>query len=287
MFDSFKLGNDYLADFNVGIGSDESGLLEEIFTPSIENIIDDSIMGIDGGYYFNQRFLPRVFSIKCFFTDVDENLRRDIQRIFTFKTPKKLILDRRPYKHINVLVNKQIDWRYVWQGDLSTGNLYSGFFTVEFIAIDPLWYSVFDSIGLPGYLEDINSHPDTLFYDSGMLYTEDMLSSALSNITSTKTFQLYNGGNYKSKCKITLLGSGTNIKISNLTTGKNLTLSSMTNETVIIDGCKGRIYDGTILKTSKFSGSFVTVESGYNDMQITGSGLNLSSVEFSYRYTYL
>lgn len=288
--DSFKLDNDYLADYNIYIGSNNSDLLNETFTPGIENTIEDSVIGLDGGYFYQQRFTPRIFSIPCFFIDIDETKRREIQKIFTFRKNKKLILDRKPYAYINVLVNKQIDWRYVWHGNKSIGNLYSGFFEVEFIAVDPLWYGIANSIEMPGYIEDIATYPDTLFYDSGMLYLEDLSPSYLSNIkTSPTNFQLYNGGNYKSKCNILIVGSGTNISIKNITSGKSCTISSLSSENILINGQKGQISDinGLVLKTSKFSGYFINIESGMNDMQITGTNLNLVSIQFIYRYTYL
>jgi hypothetical protein len=68
-------------------------------------------------------------------------------------------------------------------------------------------------------------------------------------------------------------------------------------ENLLIDGERGIVSNAVIsggviasetaLKTSIFSGMFLELKPGLNSLTISGTGLNISSIQYLYRHTYL
>lgn len=293
--ESFSLNNIHMGTtYGLYLGSQDSGLRNENIIPEHKQHTEE-IVGMNGAYIFNENLTPRQFSLKCFISECTENDFRALQQTLSFRgKSKKLILDRRPYKYLNVMINGKIDWDFIWNDRIDLGDYYNAFIEIPFIAYDPLFYSNFDSTTLPGYLEDISSNPNILYYDSGMPFADDILPSSIdlsaTPLSSTPiSFQLYQGGNYYSKPTISLIGEGTNIKLHNITTDQEFTISSMTgNETILVNSQKGMITDGsqTMLKTSKFNGNFIIIDPGINELQLTGNG-TISNLTITYKYCYL
>ncbi len=282
---SFWIGDTHFSDLGIYLGSDKSGLPSEIFMPNKE-LYTSNVANQTGDYYWSQRLTSGKFPLQCYADNITELQKNQIQQLLDFDKPKPLITDMRNYKYINVILdNNQIDWNYIWTRDRYGRDVYNGLFEIQFYASDPIWQSLFDSTNILGYLEDIDNFP-SLFYDLGMLYSEDIPSATQEITQSPSDFQLYNGGNRFSPCIITLTGSATNLQITNFSTSQNCVISSMDNETIVIDGIRGQVHNNISLKTSKFSGDYIKINAGYNNIRITGSNLNLNT-EFKYKYCYL
>ena len=286
-WESFSIGGIHLSDFNIYIASTKSGLPNEVFMPSKE-IYTSSVAFQTGEYYWGQKLNGYEFTLPCIAHEVTEGQKNQIQQLFNFDKPKPLILDRRNYRYINVVVSDKIDWNYIWSQlryNLYSMDIFNGIFELPLYTPDPIWRSLFDSTDVLGYLEDIDNYP-TLYYDLNMPYLEDIPNATQTITQSPTNLQLFNGGNIYSLCEIILIGSGTNIVITNTTTNQSCTINNMNNETIIIDGNKGQIHNNISLKTSKFSGNFIKINPNYNDITITGSNLNLT-ITFKYKYCYL
>jgi len=273
----FTLDDVYLPDKKVYIGKVDSGFWEDIFIPDNEHYTE-SVLGMDGAYYFGQVLKERkIPPIPCFFEKIDGNEKRDLQKFLYFKKPKKLSFDNKPYKYIWVVSYGLTNLNYVYDG-----YYYGGYFELNLVAYDPYFYSFFSS------LDEYNYDNPDLYYDSGLLYAEEMPSVLLTNIIKNQSFQLYNAGNANSKTIVTISGTGNNIVLSNLNTGQSFKIVSLNNELIKIDGIKGQITDGTILKSSKHEGNFIELVEGFNNLTLSGdTGFNISSISFSYRHTYL
>jgi phage-related protein len=269
---------DMYETYGVGIGKvDGNGFWVEDFIPPNEDI-SQSVVGKDGAYFYKKVLKPREREIPCYIDGLTETQKNTLQQALYIKTPQKLSFnDVDPiYKYINIVSNGLSEWNVIQYSD----GLYRGYFNYKVIAYDPVWYSTTPLVGALKYNTGLT-------YNSGLKYNDYNNPNYQNNITTTRNFTLANNGSYNAKMKVILIGNGTNISITNNTTGKSFTISSMNSEQVVIDGLKGQINDGgSILKTSIFSGYFIEVVPGNNSMSITGTGLNLSA-KFDYLYTYI
>jgi len=282
--------NVYFGDLGLYIGGTQTGLRSEDFLPNSEDYVQ-SVIGNDKTYYFGSALRERNIQIPCFSAKVNEIERRNIQNNLFTKTPKKLILDRRKYRYLWVKLSpKEVNWDFIWDGDY-----YNTFETIDFIAYNPLYYSYYTAMDYELDSSKVYSE-NSIFYNNDILLS-DIPSTIHNNIsTSPYNFELYNHGNYESKIIIGLEGTGTNITVINNTNGESFTISSLSSENILINGEMGQISDSqisngiistpTILKTSKFSGDFINLNSGINNFTITGNGLSLNA-KFLYRYTYI
>jgi len=289
-----KNGNKiYLGDYGLYIGKTDSGLWKEIFLPDTEDYTD-KVTGMDGEYFFGSSLKPREITVPVFAIDISETHRRELQRILFSKAPVKLEFDRRPYQYIFAKKTREIDMDYLYKGDY-----YDCLVELRYTAYDPLFYSHYKSTYIPkrGDADPPPTPEETFMYDAGIPYIDSDLwrpslfnSDGISEIlTNDGEFQLYNGGNYFSKCIITIQGSGRNIVITNTTTNQSFKISKIDNEVLVIDGLRGIVISGAgnTLRTEVFDGDFIVIESGLNDMVMTGENLNLTKLSFEYRYTYL
>lgn len=270
-----------LNDYGLTIGKSSGGLWKDEFIPLISNNSIDNIIGYDGSIHTGQTLKERKIQLSVYYENKTEYELNVIKSILYCRSQSKLITDEKFYRYIWVVSNGTLENNYV-----NYGELYSGYFEIEYMANDPFFYSVFDSSTVLGYLED-ESYP-ALSYDVGLPYVEDLSPYTYEGITTNSTLTQFNGGNYQSKCMITLEGSGTNIVVTNTTNGQSFTISSMSSEKVVVDGIRGQVRNDTVLKTSLFGGNgdFIKLESGNNTITIQGTNLNLD-VSFDFRYTYI
>lgn len=292
--ESITLNNIHFGNtFNVWKGSDSTGLFSEQFMPENE-VQSESVLGQNGAYFFNQIYKPRVFNIPLFGEHLTKDMIKKLQQTLSFNTPKKLIYDTSPHKFIWVNINGEIDWRYVWTQDKYYNDLYNVLFELPLIALDPFYYSYYTSLDNYDYYNDIHS----VFAQEAMDFgNKGIPSNIITNITSGTNFDIYNHGNMEAQLIIGLKGSGKNINIINNNTSKQCIISNMVNEGILINGQKGQITDGEIvngqiinvhsLKTGLFDGDFIELQSGYNNFSITGTDLDLQSVSFLFRHTYI
>lgn len=274
----------YLGDYGVYLGQQSAMFWKDVLTPPVEHYTD-KVYGQNGAYHFGSVFPERNLRYPCYVKNVDENTLRDIQQILTLTTPHKMILDEHVYRYIWVTCTEQIDF------DLIRANGYSGLFVVTFTAYDPFWYSYYSS------LDTYNTYDYRSIYSNLGVLPLSVPSCTLTSITSNTTFTLLNHGNTNSKLIIGMVGSGTNIVVINTSMSKSFTISSMSSENILVDATRGSITNGVItngvigsetaMKTSKFTGVFLELQPGLNYFSLTGTGLNLSSVQFLYRHTYV
>lgn len=247
----------YMGDYQVYLGSTKTGMLVDTLLPESENIVE-SITNRDGGYFFGKTLKPRTIELDLYFEEKSPYELDRLKKMLYCQEPHKLINDYLPDRFIWVVTDEDgIDLNYIWKGDF-----YSGYFSVKYIAYDPFYYS----------------------YTSSLLLDESTLTG---NFTSKVTTVQFNKGTYESKCIIKLIGSGTNISVTNTTNGNTFTISEMNNQTIYIDGIRGQIRDSIGLKTSLFNGEFILLESGNNLIEINGTNLNLTEISFDFYYTYI
>lgn len=275
----------YLGNYGLYIGKTDGSKWKDILILDNEHSIE-RVQGMDGGYFFGRTYKERKIEIPCFFEGLGNTGVKNLQEILSFKTPLKLCLDQHPYRYIWVIPEGQHDFEYY------RGDYYWGLVTVKFVAYDPFWYSWYNSLEVIDFVYD----DPKLYYDSGILYTDEFTNRGIlypamfSNISQVQNFKLYNGGNAPAKMIVKVQGSCTNMTLTNSTTGKSCSVSSMTgNETTWINGYKGRITDSQelVLKTSIFSGDFIEVMPGENNMLLTANAMNLYYIHFDYNYTYI
>ncbi len=276
-----KKGNKkYFGDYGLYLGQPDGGLPNINLTPSSETVLEQ-VARRDGAYFFNKRLEPRRLVYQLFFQEKTEHELNQIKSLFYCKEPHQLISDYHPYKYIYVVSgDSEVNVDYIWDGWR-----YSGFVSVEYTAYDPKFYSVFTSGSLLGYLEDFPDYP-ILYYDSGLPYIEDVPIVSFT-VTEDGSVNIPNGGNYEADMNIKLVGSATNLIITNTTNDKSFTISSMSLETLYVDGIRGQVRNDTELKTNLFNGDFIKLESGDNIITITADSMNLTEVSFEYRYTYI
>lgn len=288
-WESFTLGNTHFGDtYNIYLGSDKTGMQEDVFLPSNE-IYEETVSGMNGSYIYGQVIKPREFTLDVFAEDLDEYTIKKIKQELCFDKPKKLILDTSPHKFIYVVINnKQIDWKYVFHK-----NTYSTLIELPFIAYDPFFYSWYTSLDTYDYYDIHN-----VFSNESMDFNNiEIPPNIITNITDSINFNIYNHGNVNSKIIIGIKGTGNSINLTNNTINQQFDISNLANEGILINGLKGQITDGEIvsgqminihsLKTAKFDGDFIELKSGYNNFSLTGTDLNLESVSFLFRHTYI
>lgn len=269
-------GNEvWLGDKKLFIGKNGNSLWQGELISDSEDYIEN-VTGMHGQYYFDKVYKERKISIQCFINEITENEKLELQRILNFRQPRKLIFDRLPYRYIWVLPDGRNNLEEIYYGDY-----YSGFVEINFIAYDPRYYSYYTSLDNEDYY-DLRS-----IYSNTDLLPSDVPSPIIENITTVQTFKIYNHGNIESQPIITLNGFGTNITLTNTSNNQSFTISSMNNQEIIVDCQKGMITSGGILATSLFDGDFIELESGMNNFSITGNSLNLTSMSFNYRHTYI
>lgn len=276
-----------LADYGVYLGQQSSGLWKDILIPANENYID-KVHGQNGAYYFGSVYSERKLSLPCYVENICENTLRDIQEILSIHIPMKLIIDEHPYRYIEVVSDGQIDF------DSIRINGYSGVFVVNFIAYAPFWKSFYTSLDYELHSEYIYDYRS--IFDNLSILPRDVPSCIFANLVTNSYFPLFNHGNTDAKLLIGLTGTGTNIIVTNSSSNESFVISSMNNENILIDGERALISNASIttgivgtetaLKSSLFTGKFITLKPKLNNFSIVGDSLNLS-VQFLYRHTYL
>lgn len=270
----------YLGDYGVYLGSTKGDLPTQNFLPPSESIVE-SVPRMDGQYFFGKKLKPRTINYEFFFENKTEAEINNIKQLFYCYEPHQLVSDYTQYKYIWVtLSDSQIDLSYSWNG-----HDYSGLIEVSFIAHNPRYYSTFLAEDLPlGYQEDF---PPTLVYDVGLPYAEDAPNVGFTNVKTNGTITIPNLGNYPANVCLKMVGSCTNLVVTNITNGQSFTISSMSDDVIFLDGTRGQVRDETTLQTDIFEGEFITLNPNDNIITIQADSINLSQLIFGYRYTYI
>lgn len=286
-----------LADYGVYIGREGGGLWQETLISNTKHYTQE-IQGLDGQIFNGMNFTERRIQISAYVENANENKIRDIQEILTITKPLKLQLHRKPYRYIYVVSDGQVDFNYIWHHHkLAYGyeEVYTGLFTLQYVAYNPYYESFFTSLDVANF--EYDSDNPQFYYDSGILYGEsDTFPSSIDITSNSATFQLYNGGNTSAKTVIKIKNNSVSklddLKFTNTSSGEIFTVTTLNaNETILIDGNKGRITDfpETKLMTSKFKGEFMKIQPKINTLTFstTDTATVDLDVSFEFRYTYL
>ena len=211
----------------VGVASvTGGGTYDTPILPTFEdNFLDTD--GYDGRYYFNTRIVQKDFTYTCF---IDNLSPYQFEQLKTWIRPKK----------IAKLIRPEEPYLYYWAKVSSVDNLsniplthpdnggvsYTGEFSVTFTTIGQACaYGMFyykDDLKYYEY-RDIFDGSEDYYYDTGLLYKEEMLPLTVSRTSGTWNPLIYNPGTYNSKLVLilspaTAISEGT-ITLTNVSTG--------------------------------------------------------------------
>jgi hypothetical protein len=276
-----------LSQLNLYIGSTGSGMTKGIGVLN-NSLITKRALQRDGSYFFSANKNPRVMNINMYFHEATQQNIQDMMGRLNFKTLKKIVFDGQADRYIYAVPEGQGIFNFTeWEADGT--DYYSGSFVYKLFCPDPYFRSLIDEGVGWNYEEDRGSlYPFPLQYDDGLYYLEDMSTTTYSNITTTTNFELINNGNADAYTLIQLTGDCTNLTLTNNTTNKSFDISTMSSEDVLINSDTGIISDLSlaVLKTSIFSGNFINLQSGLNELTIEGDSLDISTMTWTYKNTF-
>ncbi len=241
-------------------------------TPEIEEKFI-SIPGRPGRISFGTEIGVKQFKIPLMLIEKSEYERQQRRNNFVaflfdaYRQPRtfKLIFDYEPDKFYWVKVGSQLTPEMLYQMDQ---------IELTLIANDPTKYSVSKS-------EEITWENDVIPIYSDILW---MTGEGVHTVTSPSTIEIVNNGTLAQLASFTISGTGTNVGFS--CNGKSFSLGTFTNTTFEIDGKTYSVKKNGIDVFSALSGDFIELLPGVNNVQITGSDLNLTISE-NLRYAYM
>lgn len=211
---------------SIGVASVSDGSTYD--TPILPSFSDNSLEvdGYDGRYYFNTRLTQKDFTYNCF---IDNLSAFEFDQLKSWIRPKKigkLIRPEEPYRYYWVKVSSVDNLGNIPLTHPDTGGVsYTGNFSVTFTTIgQACGYGMFyyqDDLKYYEY-RDIFDGTQDYYYDTGLLYREEILPLHVTRSNGTWDPQIYNPGTYTSKIRL-------KIKANNDIANGSI---SLTNETV-------------------------------------------------------
>lgn len=212
-----------------------------------------------------------TFKLKVFVRDRFERQRRKnnfVAFLFdAYRQPRtfKLTFDYEPDKYYLAKVSSQITPEMLVVMDQ---------FELTVVANDPNKYFITKS-------EEITWENDEILISSDILW---MTGDGVHSVTTPSTIEVINNGNLAQLASFTISGTGTNVGFS--CNGKSFSLGTFTNTTFEIDGKTYSVKKNGVDSFSALTGKFIELLPGVNNVQITGSNLNLTISE-NLRYAYM
>lgn len=279
-FVGFTFCGIHSSKFNIYAISDGSSYTMPLFAEFNDKF--QSVDGYDGAYYFGTDYTSKARPVQCVVDRADENTLRNIQNWLNPKRVGKLTFDESPYKYYIAKISSSPNLNFYPQSDGNGNHVYSGTFTLDFMAFNPFAYSYVNSIDDYAYYEESKG---LWYYDSGILYHEETPPVIINNITKTTNVLLYNGGNKSTKPIITVKGSADEIIIKNNTTNQYCKLSNLIDVEMIIDSKKGQVRVQDILASSFHEGGFIEIEGSnrvdrYLDINFTNGSEQIAIEEY-------
>ncbi len=211
---------------SIGVASVSDGSTYD--TPILPSFSDNllEVDGYDGRYYFNTRLTQKDFTYNCF---IDNLSAFEFDQLKSWIRPKKigkLIRPEEPYRYYWVKVSSVDNLGNIPLTHPDTGGVsYTGNFSVTFTTIgQACGYGMFyyqDDLKYYEY-RDIFDGTQDYYYDTGLLYREEVLPLHVTRSNGTWDPQIYNPGTYTSKIRL-------QIKANNDIANGSI---SLTNETV-------------------------------------------------------
>lgn len=218
ILDVVDKGEIYLTFVFDGIDSTQIGVVSvsdgsTYDTPILPVFTDNSLEvdGYDGRYYFNTRITQKDFTYNCF---IDNLSAFQFDQLKSWIRPKKigkLIRPEEPYRYYWVKVSSVDNLGNIPLTHPDTGGVsYTGNFSVTFTTIgQSCGYGMFyyqDDLKYYEY-RDIFDGTQDYYYDTGLLYKEEMLPLHVTRTTGTWDPQIYNPGTYRSKIRLQITPS--------------------------------------------------------------------------------
>lgn len=210
----------------VGVASVSDGSTYD--TPILPSFTDNTLEvdGYNGRYYFNTRITQKNFTYNCF---VDNLSAYEFGQLKTWLRPEKigkLIRPEEPYVYYWVKVSSIDNLANIPLTHPDTGGVsYTGNFSVTFTTIGQTcgngMFYYHDDLKYYEYRDIIKDSME--FYDTGLLYREQMLPMNVTRTSGTWEPQIYNPGTYNSKIRLVITPSadinGGAITLTNETIG--------------------------------------------------------------------
>ena len=218
ILDVVDKGEIYLTFVFDGIDSTQIGVVSvsdgsTYDTPILPTFTDNSLEvdGYDGRYYFNTRITQKDFTYNCF---IDNLSAFQFDQLKSWIRPKKigkLIRPEEPYRYYWVKVSSVDNLGNIPLTHPDTGGVsYTGNFSVTFTTIgQSCGYGMFyyqDDLKYYEY-RDIFDGTQDYYYDTGLLYKEEMLPLHVTRTAGTWDPQIYNPGTYRSKIRLQIIPS--------------------------------------------------------------------------------
>ena len=218
ILDVVDKGEIYLTFVFDGIDSTQIGVVSvsdgsTYDTPILPTFTDNSLEvdGYDGRYYFNTRIIQKDFTYNCF---IDNLSAFQFDQLKSWIRPKKigkLIRPEEPYRYYWVKVSSVDNLGNIPLTHPDTGGVsYTGNFSVTFTTIgQSCGYGMFyyqDDLKYYEY-RDIFDGTQDYYYDTGLLYKEEMLPLHVTRTAGTWDPQIYNPGTYRSKIRLQITPS--------------------------------------------------------------------------------
>lgn len=231
---------------SIGVASVSDGSTYD--TPILPSFSDNSLEvdGYDGRYYFNTRLIQKDFTYNCF---IDNLSAFEFDQLKSWIRPKKigkLIRPEEPYRYYWVKVSSVDNLGNIPLTHPDTGGVsYTGNFSVTFTTIgQACGYGMFyyqDDLKYYEY-RDIFDGTQDYYYDTGLLYREEVLPLHVTRTAGTWDPQIYNPGTYTSKIRLKIKTNGNiengSISLTNETIGDMSVISLVdlkVGDTLIID----------------------------------------------------
>ena len=215
-------------------------------TPILPVFTDNylEVDGYDGRYYFNTRVTQKDFTYYCFIDNLSAFEYEQLQAWLRPQKIGKLIRPEEPYRYYWVKVAEIENLGNIPLTHPDTGGVsYTGNFSVTFSTIGQAcatgMFYFQDDLKYYEY-RDIFDGTEDNYYDTGLLYREEMLPMDVTRTAGTWDPQIYNPGTYRSKVRLQItpnaaISSGT-ITLTNETIGDVavITLENLQKDDVLI-----------------------------------------------------
>lgn len=254
-------------------------LLKEHISLLPETVQDEEeLPGLDGTIDVETRYGPRTIEHEVMMLAADEGeyqfRLQQIAKVFNARAGvKPLVRDRAPGKRYMAKYNGRIPIEKI----ASIGQ-----FTLPFKAFYPFAESVTDTSTRLAYGQGYT-------YGMGLHYgMSGQYSFAVNSSPTTRS--IYHAGTHEAYPIIRLVGSCSNLTLTNTTTGETLQLNMPipSNSTVEINCAplEQSVTRNGVLSLNGVLGTFPRLVEGNNNITISGTSLNLT-VSFIFRHTYL
>jgi predicted phage tail component-like protein len=278
--------SDYFT-FN-GIDSTDFGLqlvnnnqLKKSISPS-KQTNTEKVTGKDGLMIFDQTYDTRNIPLKCYLTDTSLSNVRKMMTWLGERYSQELILSYQPYKMYMALFQNELSMEEYMNG---------GIFTLNFVSYVPFAKSAYSTMDIENGL-----YYDTSFlYDSGLYYAEAWaFQYEWLSITVDTDMLIYNASNIDGCTpNIIINGSATTLEITHYydvarTQIKDfIKYGGFAGELIIDGGVRNTFLDGTV-DNETFQGEYFELEKeSDNYFTLSGTGLNITSLQWDFNYIYL